>query len=197
MIRALSYNWIELEVLGRMGFASAERILNHFSTNPLIPEDAGPQPAYGLSVDYVQLTRDAFQGTIRWTYVDEEAQVLQRLQDVVMNFIYVTMEKIQTPDDLIDLQVAKIGMTDKFEIGLVDRADNALRLLTLIRMHRPRIYSRLRTQLQALLDKSVGGPMEAQVLRHLAYLDQPDPLPPLPDLSGWKLPTPCSSSAVR
>jgi hypothetical protein len=186
VIDALAYNSVELRTLGRMGFVSAERIFDHFSTNPLVPDDTNPPLAFGLSLDYVQLTRDTFGGTIRWTYVDEEAEVLRRVQDVVMNFIYATMESIQTPDDLIDLQVAKIGETDKFTIGRLDRSDNALRLLTLVRLYRPSIYLRVRSQLQDLLEKSLGGPFEPHVQRQLAYLDQPGPLPPLPDPSEWK-----------
>jgi len=172
---------VGIQPTGFTGFVSAEQVFSHFR------EDAGLAQnvpfATGLVVDYVQLTRDPYKSCVVWTYFDEEEQVLAQLHDVVMNFIYATMEPIKTPNDLIDFQVRMLDSTEMFAVGRTLDVDDALRLLTLIRLHRPSIYSDVRLRVQPALDS--WGPYSEQVQRHLAYIDQPGKLPPLPDRSAW------------
>lgn len=166
---------------GFMGFISAERIFSHFREGKIFsPDDPF---ATGLVVDYMNLTRDPYKSCIVWQYADEEPAVLEQLKDVVMNFILATMEPIKTPDDLIDFQLLKVGETDRFAIGVPGGPDGALRLLTLVRLYRPGIYADVRPRLQGALDWY--QPVSDQVKRHLAYIDQPGQLPPLPDRSAW------------
>jgi hypothetical protein len=186
VIGALSYVAVHLRVFGRTGFVSAEKIFRHFARGQLLNEGSDRQSAFGFSIDYVQLTRDDSKAHLIWTYADEEAEVLQRLKDVLMDFVYATIEQIKTPDELIDSQVAKIDDPDKFAIGVPDDTDGALRLLTLIRLYRPAMYADVRPRLQKALEK--WGPLNERAERHLAYLEQPDPLPPLPDRSAWAAP---------
>jgi hypothetical protein len=185
VVSALDYTTVQLKPFGRMGFASVSRIFRHFVEGPIAHGGDGSQPAFGLSVDYVNFTRDLNKATMIWAYVDEEEAVLAQLHDVVMNFIYATMEQIKTPDDLIDFQVGMLDSKEMFAVGRTLNFDSALRLLTLIRLYRPAIYADVRPRLQGFIEKSVGGPMEAQVKRHLAYIDQPGEIPQLPDRSAW------------
>lgn len=174
---------VGISPFGRLGFRSAERIFSHFVPGPLMSHDDGRGAAYGLDIDYVQLTRDAYKAHIVWTYADEEEQVLAELHDVVMNFIYATMEPIKTPDDLIDLQVGMLDSNEMFAVGRTLGVDDALRLLTLIRLYRPALYREVRPRLQKALES--WGPVDATTTRHLSYLEEADPLPPLPDRSAW------------
>lgn len=183
VVGVLDYTTVQLKPFGRMGFTSVGRIFRHFLEGPIESNDAGPQPAFGLSVDYIQITRDLNKVTMTWKYVDEEREVLAQLHDVVMNFILATMEPIKTPDDLIDFQLPKIGETDRFAIGVPGGPDAALRFLTLVRLYRPAIYADVRPRLQGALDWY--QPVSDQVKRHLAYIDQSGELPPLPDRSAW------------
>lgn len=186
VVRTLNHKLaVGLEVFGSLGFFSAERVFRHFSASQLSGDNNEPQAAYGLDLNYVQLTRDPYKSCIVWQYADEEVAVLEQLNDVVMNFILATMEPIKTPDDLIDLQVRMLDSEEMFAVGRTLSFDDALRFLTLTRLHRPELYDGIRPRLQGVLDKSIGGPMEAQVQRHLAYIDQPGELPPLPDRSAW------------
>ena len=184
VVRTLNHKLaVGLEVFGSLGFFSAERVFRHFSTNPLCGDSSEPKAAYGLDLNYVQLTRDPYKSCIVWQYTDEEPAVLEQLKDVVMNFILATMEPIKTPDDLIDFQLLKVGETDRFAIGVPGGPDAALRLLTLVRLYRPGIYADVRPRVQGALDWY--QPVSDQVKRHLAYIDQPGQLPPLPDRSVW------------
>lgn len=172
---------VGVQPTGFMGFISAERIFSHFRDGKIVsPDDPF---ATGLVVDYMNLTRDPYKSCIVWQYADEEAPVLEQIKDVVMNFILATMEPIKTPDDLIDFQLPKIGETDRFAIGVPGGPDAALRFLTLVRLYRPGIYADVRPRLQGALDWY--QPVSDQVKRHLAYIDQPRELPPLPDRSAW------------
>jgi hypothetical protein len=110
---------------------------------------------------------------------------MAQLRHAVMDFIYATLARIETPDDLIDLRLRMLDSTEGFAIGRIARGDEALRFLTLVRLHRSSIYSDVHSRLQPLLDTWIGGPCEGQLRRHLAYLDHLGELPPLPDRSAW------------
>lgn len=172
---------VGVQPTGFMGFISAERVFSHFRDGKIVsPDDPF---ATGLVVDYMNLTRDPYKSCIVWQYADEEAAVLEQLKDVVMNFILATMEPITTPDDLIDFQVAMLSSTEVFAIGRTLDVDDALRLLTLVRLHRPAIYMEVRSRVEDAL--SSWGALPASAHRHLTYIDQPGQLPPLPDRSAW------------
>jgi len=182
-VEALDYNFVGLRPAGVAGFVSAERVFQHFRDGPLTGDEGGF--AFAFRVHYEQLTRDPYKSYIVWTYADEEADVMAQLRHAVMEFIYAKMEPIKTPDDLIELQIRMLDSDEMFAIGRTLACDDALRLLTLIRLHRTALYSDLRLMLQPILDKWTGGPCEGQMRRHLAYLDHPGELPPLPGRSAW------------
>lgn len=76
----------------------------------------------------MQLTRDPYKAYNVWTHADEGADVMAELRHALIDFIHAKMEPIRTADDLIDLQLARIGDTDRFAIGVPGGPDDALRL---------------------------------------------------------------------
>ncbi len=182
-VQALDYNFVGLRPAGLAGFVSAERVFQHFRDGPLTGDEGGKGFAFAFRVRYEQLTRDPYKSYIVWTYANEEADVMAQLRHAVMEFIYAKIALIKSPDDLIDLQLARVGETDRFAVGVPGGPDDALRFLTLVRLYRPTIYADVRPRLQSALDWY--QPVSDQVKRHLAYLDRPGELPPLPDRSAW------------
>jgi hypothetical protein len=160
---------------GQMGFGHVQRILSYFLSDDPAASNA---IAVDVQLKYAHFVKD-WTADMRCQQVEHLDGFLKELLGFVSNRLYPALMSYSSPEKVLDAYLKK-NERDRtsFDPPSWSGYSSALTVLVLSRLHGPRHYDLLKqrysNQFDGLRDLTLG---RANGL--IAYLDNPDPLPPL------------------
>ena len=165
---------------GQMGFGHRRRIYSHFMSD--VPDESNAV-AVDVQLRYAHFAKDWTAG-MRCQQIEHLDAFLQQLLSFVSNQLYPALMAYSSPEKVLDAYLKKNEKDSKsFDPPSWFGASSALTCLILARLHGPTHYPSLKQRYSVQFSDLDQETFE-RASRLIAYLDLPDPLPPLQELRG-------------
>lgn len=161
---------------GQMGWGERKKIYSHFMSDD--PAESN-KIAVDVQIEYSDFMRD-FNAAFRCQSADDVDEFLESLKSFVRDRLYPALMACATPRQVFAMYLKKDENDPRsFDPPGWSGASSALTGLILARLYAPEHYAAMKVRYQP---QFVGLTPETlqRAERLIAYLDQSDPLPPLP-----------------
>jgi hypothetical protein len=171
---------------GQMGWGSRKKIYSHFMSDDPVESE---KIAVDVQIEYSDFLRN-FNAAMRCQNDDDLESFFAELKAFVLDRLYPALMAYATPQQVLALYLKK-DENDRhsFEPPSWFGLSSALTGLILARLHAPERYEALKLRYRPQFSEADPSTL-ARAERLIAYLDQPDPLPALPDRSAWAIQVP-------